>query len=437
MNSNFTPDPIPTFADRFTRGLKSFGARVLVHAASIGAAIALVVVGEPMAAKASGSILAAFSAYLGFICLLSPGLSRGLNGLFPFGLGLLQAGVIAMLGAPAHAALLAGGTQSFIQRAIVTKGSMGSGWIALPFMFISGIMLLSGYGISFESMPSALTAGAASFAGIGVAGWGLRAFLRRTIMKPFYIQKLQASLIRMETSLASHQLPAPMQQQLRVLVGETRQYLHTLPPFDEQVEHNILALETTANQVLALSARSEPNLWDKAAGLAHNAILRSSNSIRPWLTHQATQSMVMGTTGGGISALPESAQTQQQNADKLLGKKELLPDDLQPYIETIYRSAQNILDTVRDKPQNEHAAVQFLNRYLGASHRVADEIVGLMRSDSNAGEALQKQLIRSKELLARLETAFASEHAHLLQAEVINLTAELGVLDSLLKMDGH
>ena len=308
---------------------------------------------------------------------------------------------------------------------------MGLSWLALPFIFLCAIMLLNGHSISFESMPSKFTGGAISFAGIGMLAWAIRIFLRRTLTKPFYIQKLNAALANMESSLNSGQLPAPMAQQLKVLIGETRQYRQALPAFDEQVEHNILALESTASKVYALSARREPNLWDKAAGQAHNAILHSSNAIRPWLAAQASQSLK-----NGRPSLSGLAQAQQQNADKLLGKKELLPVELQPYVQTIHRSAQNILDTIRDKPHNEHAAVQFLNRYLTASHRVSDEIIQLTQDGKNS-ELIGNQLARSKEILARLEDAFAAEHARLMRADVINLNAELGVLDSLLKMDGY
>ena len=421
----------PGIADRLTRGLKSFGTRILVHAASLCASIALITVGEPTAAKASGSILAIFSAYTGLICLFSSGLSRSLSGLFPFAAGLFQAGLFSMLGAPAHAALLAGGAQSFLQRGIMAKGRMGLSWLALPFIFLCAIMLLNGHNISFESMPSKFTVGAISFAGIGLLAWTIRIFLRRNLTKPFYIQKLNAALANMESSLNSGQLPAPMAQQLKVLVGETRQYRQALPAFDEQVEHNILALESTASKVYALSARREPNLWDKAAGQAHSAILHSSNAIRPWLAVQASQSLK-----NDRPSLSGLAQAQQQNADKLLAKKELLPMELQPYVQTIHRSAQNILDTIRDKPHNEHAAVQFLNRYLTASHRVSDEIIQLTQDGKNS-ELISSQLTKSKEILARLEDAFAAEHARLMRADVINLNAELGVLDSLLKMDGY
>ncbi len=421
----------PGIAERLTRALKSFGTRILVHAGSLCASIAVITVGEPAAAKASGSFLAVFSAYIGLICLFYSSLSRSLNGIFPFAAGLLQAGLFSMLGAPAHAALLAGGAQSFLQQSVIAKGRMGSGWAALPFIFISAIMLLSGHNISFESMPSKLTAGALSFAGIGTLAWAIRIFLRRSLTKPFYIQKLNAALASMESSLNSGQLPAPMAQQLKVLVGEARQYRYALPSFDEQVERNILALESTASKISALSARGEPNLWDKAAGQTHSAILHSSNAIRPWLAAQATHP-----PQNARASLSEQAQAQQQNADKLLGKKELLPAELQPYVETIHRSAQSILDTVRDKPHNEHAAVQFLNRYLTASHRVSDEIIRLTQNGKSA-EPISRQLARSKDILTRLEAAFAAEHARLMQTDVINLNAELGVLDSLLKMDGY
>ena len=44
---------------------------------------------------------------------------------------------------------------------------------------------------------------------------------------------------------------------------------------------------------------------------------------------------------------------------------------------------------------------------------------------------------RSGQLLERLEKAFTDEHGRLLQNDTVNFTAELNVLDKLLKMEGR
>ena len=429
-----TPNQVPPYndrpglAERLSNALRVFGMRALAHTVSICGSIALIAIVEPTAAEASGEVLAFLSGYTGLVCLLSREVFKNADGRLAFGVGIVQTIISAILGAPLHGSLLLGGAQTFLQCAFNTKGRLGSAWIALPFIFIFGLFLLSGYNISFESVPATLLMGVASFAGVAAAARAFRRFMRRSILRPRYIGKLSSSIKHLEGGLASRQLPAPLQQQVQVLLGESRQYLNNLPPFDRQTEKNIICLEQTAQRIIALAARKRPKLWDYDAGVTHNAVLRSSNMLRPWLFSQAATF--------ALSDLPPAVQAQEKNVDKLLSKINLLPLELRPLLETICRSAQNILDTVREKPQEESSAMQFLNRYLGAAHRISDELIHLLRSKAK-NEEISNQIARSKDLLERLETAFASEHAFLMQTDVINLNAELGVLDSLLKMDGH
>ena len=136
MSTPYPHNHPPGLVERLDNGLRAFGARALTHTLAFFAAIALALVGEPAAAHASGTFTAVFSAYLGLICLFPSGAFKSIDCFLPSGLGFLQAILIALLGAPLHGALLAGGVQTFMQRAMYTKGNMGMGWVALPLILI-------------------------------------------------------------------------------------------------------------------------------------------------------------------------------------------------------------------------------------------------------------------------------------------------------------
>ncbi|MDR3074347.1 MAG: 5-bromo-4-chloroindolyl phosphate hydrolysis family protein [Deltaproteobacteria bacterium] len=113
-----------------------------------------------------------------------------------------------------------------------------------------------------------------------------------------------------------------------------------------------------------------------------------------------------------------------------------LPRSVRGLVESIARSAGNILDYMAANPRDLETGHRFLARYLNAAHAVVDKHLRLAREEVITPETAEA-LARSEETLARLEAAFAGEYARFLSNDATDFTADLAVLDTLLKMDGR
>lgn len=120
----------------------------------------------------------------------------------------------------------------------------------------------------------------------------------------------------------------------------------------------------------------------------------------------------------------------------LTEKCALLPADVQPTVRAIAAVSEEILRCMAKDPRDLEPGRRFLKRYLGAAHSVADTHLRLARERVITPE-MAEALARSGEMLTRLERAFSQEHSRLLQNDVSDFSADLKVLDTLLKMDGH
>lgn len=120
----------------------------------------------------------------------------------------------------------------------------------------------------------------------------------------------------------------------------------------------------------------------------------------------------------------------------LRAKNAHLPQDVRKTVEGIALAANNILECMAADPRDLETGNRFLKRYLAAVHTVADKHARMSREQVITPEVIEA-LSKSGDMLARLESAFNKEHAHLLQNDATDLSAELNVLDTLLKMDGR
>lgn len=113
-----------------------------------------------------------------------------------------------------------------------------------------------------------------------------------------------------------------------------------------------------------------------------------------------------------------------------------LPRNTQPVTLSIAASTDNILECMRKDSRDLEPGHRFLHRYLTAVHTVVDKHIRLAREAVITPEGIAA-LEKSGEMLARLDAAFAREHARLLKNDVTDFSADLEVLDTLLKMDGR
>ncbi len=132
----------------------------------------------------------------------------------------------------------------------------------------------------------------------------------------------------------------------------------------------------------------------------------------------------------------EILQEFHDSVKKLRTKQILLPPNMQASIKSLAASATCILSCMAEDGRDIEPGRKFLKRYLAATHDVLDKYQRLRRDSFDNPEAAQA-LIRSEDILVRLEQAFLQEHEALLRNNLDDFSADLNVLDTLLKMEGR
>ena len=112
-----------------------------------------------------------------------------------------------------------------------------------------------------------------------------------------------------------------------------------------------------------------------------------------------------------------------------------LPANVRPLAQSIAGSTGNILECMATDSRDIEPGHRFLNRYFKAAHSVVDSHLSLSREGVVTRE-MAEALDKSRETLARLDEVFAKEHTRLLQNDITDFSADLAVIDTLLKMDG-
>ncbi len=125
---------------------------------------------------------------------------------------------------------------------------------------------------------------------------------------------------------------------------------------------------------------------------------------------------------------------------KLRTKQLLLPADMQESLRNLITSADAIVLCMQEDRRDKESGEKFLRRYLPATHSVLDKfcrLSGNAMGNSTASEDIAEPLRETGEMLQRLEQAFAHEHKSLLRNDIDDFSADLKVLDTLLKMEGR
>ncbi len=130
----------------------------------------------------------------------------------------------------------------------------------------------------------------------------------------------------------------------------------------------------------------------------------------------------------------------KESIAKLRSKQLLIPADMQKSLKNLILAADAIVLCMQEDNRDKEVGEKFLRRYLPATHSVLDKFCRLSGSkvgDNNNNEDMLAALKESGEILQRLEQAFANEHKSLLRNDIDDFSADLKVLDTLLKMDGR
>ncbi len=123
----------------------------------------------------------------------------------------------------------------------------------------------------------------------------------------------------------------------------------------------------------------------------------------------------------------------RQSVKNLYQKQSWLPQNSQKTLLSLALSADAIISCMKEDNRDIKSGEKFLARYLPATHSVLDSYKRHQTSPKN--ETITNALLHSEEVLARLAEAFAKEHEYLLRNDADDFSANLRVLDTLLKME--
>ncbi len=407
--------------------VKGFGRRLLVH---IGALTAGGIVGSVAGAGTpmeKGGVF--FLTYVGLICLFPRGEVKTPAWYLPTIIGALQCLVLIVLGLPWPLVFFWGGLQTWLQRLLQYKGDLGWEWVTAPVLALC----------TFGFFSDASTAGLSLFPlwsvpVVAVLGWCIRVAYMRLKMEPIHRTMLAVAAKRLQSLAAERALPQELHKPLELLSAQSGSYGKAAATLGPEGCGLAQRVDRLARELAAFSRRPNPlEETQKTRQMLGdigelNGLLQQKLRDLPLDAFDA-QMKLPDDIAGRMEAYEDSAR-------QLRLKQPKLPQNLGTHVEGISAAAYNILQCMRDDPQDRSPGDRFLNRYLKSAHMIVDEYLRLS-GENAAHKDIAAALTRSGDLLGRLEEAFKQEHAALLQNDAVNYTAELDTLDALLKMKGR
>lgn len=406
--------------------------RLMLHIMALfgGIVVRSTVVMGGVAAPESAPFSLIFIAYMGLICLFPRGMSATVSGLIPTASGILLCLLWSFWGVPWQFSLVWGGALAWAVRLLARKGVMGWEWLTVPWLllamafFFSDLRPLYGGSTPYWTFPL-----------LAVAGWGGLRFYAGAAFETEQRKILRRSLRGVQEALAAGKLPLPLESPARQLAEKAGRFDTLCPRLSEKDAPLVRELSDVSRSLAGLGAGTGGNAagseWTEKV---RAAMTRLNNALAARLEELTPKAARSPLDEALAARLVEFASQARQLEDK----KEGLPLDSRKHILGIGQAVDDILECMRADPADVAAGERFLARYLKAAHTVVDEHIRLARAAGRAatGEDLVRALERSGELLERLGTAFQKEYAALLRNDTITFTAELNVLDKLLKMEG-
>ena len=421
----FPSSGLAGFLNQFVEFFLKLGSRLLVHICSlIGAGIVSSTVHIPDAgAMVTGATV--FTAYVGFICLVPHGSPRTVDWLIPSGLGAFLAVAWTVWGLPWQFCIIWGGALTWTIRLLMKRGMMDWEWSVVP------AMLLAMYGFFDDLLPWCRVGPPyLTFPLLVLAGWGALRLYARLMGDSVQKSMLLEACARLEKLVSDKKIPPELEQSVRKLAVQGRRLLELKPRLDQSTSDLSRSLADISGKLARLGTKLTPI----GAAKARDTLDRLSKSMDERLRalEPAKEETPLSAEARALAARVEEFRSMARG---LVEKAASLPEDLRTPVQGVADATENILACMLKDPQDVAPGDRFLSRYLKAAHTVVDEHVRLA-PQAGASREVSEALAKSKDLLLRLEKAFTEEHAALLRNDTMNFTAELNVLDKLLKMEG-
>lgn len=420
MKTDNIQTEISSIISRRTSLLTGFGIRILVHTAAIGVAVSMPTPFHLSMSDSGGLIVLA---YIGFICLIPRGIELSIAWLLPTCLGVFQCLLWTFLGVPWQFTIIWGGILTWLVRLLSKRGRMGWEWAAAPWL-IFGVF---GFYSSFSAQTPVATP-LWTLPVLALGGWGALLLYTRLNFGPIHRKMLANACLRLERQANALALPEPLLDPVRRLFAQGRDFNRILTGIDEPTADLIRDIDTFA--VLLTRRGRTLSSWSDDT----RSFVTEASRLNDLLSGRLREFEALAQSVN--AALAARIEEFRQTVLSLTAKKSALPPEMQVKVDGIAKVTGNILTCMRSDPQDVAPADKFLSRYLTAAHTVVDEYARLSHQGS-MHESITQALARSGDLLDRLEKAFIDEHGRLLQNDTVNFTAELNVLDKLLKMEGR
>jgi hypothetical protein len=409
--------------------MTSIGQRIAVHlfALLMGLLAAFTL---PQADIVSGIISGAgagFSVYIGLICLIPRGVSKRAEWVIPSASGFLLAALWTVWGVPWQFTLIWGGALTWIVRRVMRNMTLDWEWAALPWIIIclygslGGVLPAAGPKAPLWMAPL-----------LAVAGWGAATLYGRHRGNAAQRAVLQEACDKLEKKLTARAFSTDVAKAVLRLVSDTRRFLKITPRLGTDSAPFVRAFGFTADKLQTLTIGASMDTVRRSL----LAVGKLQEFLTPRLDAYDEQQRAATPEAAADRAFAARTQTFRDQAAQLQEKTRRLPDTIRDVSDGIALATDKILARMREDPQDVSVGDRFLSRYLKAAHKVVDDYARLS-ANGQSNQTISEELTRSEALLERLLKAFEEEHNRMLTNDAIDFTAELNVLDKLLKMDGR
>ena len=367
--------------------------------------------------------------YAGLICLVPAGFTpKQLEYLAPAGAAtLFFCGALLLTEGSVPVILLWAGSLSLLLRVAILRLRFSWTWSALP---LSALCLI--HSLNENAFPLVL------FLICALCGFAWHFLGTAYRNKKRLDQALLGTVGLLEPELARKTFPGAFDDQFRLLQRQCVSFLQVGPTRKNQYAGLLAPRLAELNRELAEAVQWEDESFKEREGNSLLASLADMNTLLEKALSEERDARLMAGRGKASSAprADDAFADFRRSAEELLAKKSRLPENLQQRVNDLFLSTRSIIVCMEKDPGDVASGTRFLNRYLPAAHKAVDEYVSLAAQGA-AHEKVRDVLAQCVHLLERLAGAFHEEHGNLLRNDAMRFTADLHVLDTLLKMDGR